>query len=257
MCSFNHLLPDEASPSEFLMMPWGIIWQTPDRYNGNGDIALINPKSPYIVFLGQKKEHFHGAISTIFTTFNDGFDLAIFIFQCLYKNMYDIFVQLIQEYRGGASFYSGGKGLIKHVQGDWWLNEVILDPDRYHIPCVNQIWKTGKWLYLKEKSEKVAQNSGKFLLSNIQAICFKESWCNLFQNEPDWHFFSNINAYVTENITIKCIWVTFFSILVLELIWSIKYLDDLWSYYYKIITHKKWSCRSSKLFFLNLGNWIS
>ena len=33
----------------------------------------------------------------LFYTFNDGFDLAIFIFQCL-----GILVKLIPEYRGGA-----------------------------------------------------------------------------------------------------------------------------------------------------------
>ena len=72
------------SPSEFQMMPWGIIWSPPDIPNGNDYTASSNPKPPHMV---------------PFYTFNDGFDVAIFIFLL---NSIVIFVKLIQEYRGGA-----------------------------------------------------------------------------------------------------------------------------------------------------------
>ena len=45
----------EVSPSEFRMMPWGIIWSPPDRHNGNGDIYLPSIfKPPYgVIFLSK------------------------------------------------------------------------------------------------------------------------------------------------------------------------------------------------------------
>ena len=68
----------EASPSEFRMMPWGIIWSPPHRLNGNYDTASSIIMPPYTVFFWSKNIIF----ILSFYTLNDGFDLALLIILC-------------------------------------------------------------------------------------------------------------------------------------------------------------------------------
>ena len=81
-CLFNFKLIIISCLTLYSLMPGGIIWSPPDRHNGNDDTASSILKPPYRVIFWAKNIFI---VPFIFYTFNDGFDLAIFIFlRCLY-----------------------------------------------------------------------------------------------------------------------------------------------------------------------------